>query len=78
MKMKKDYKKPMIYFESFTLSQNIAAGCTLISEGKNAPVYDPESDVQVYLSGVCVYEAPNELDQICYDVPIAGWNVFTS
>lgn len=32
--MKKEYKKPMIYVEDFTMCQNIAAGCK-ITEGAN-------------------------------------------
>ena len=36
--MKKAYSKPQIYFESFSLSQNIAAGCE-ITDPKDERLY---------------------------------------
>ena len=76
--MKKEYKKPLIYFDSFELSQSIAAGCRLISEGEGAPVYDPETGLQVYASGTCTYSPPNIGDEPCYDVPTLDSKTFTS
>ena len=71
--MKKAYSKPQIYFESFSLSQNIAAGCEV-------PVGDPRLE----FTGLgfaftdednnCGYKVPGqvggdgEYNGICYHV----------
>lgn len=80
--MKKNYVKPQIIFESFELSSSIAAGCALLSTPQAeyvCPVTDPEFGYTIFSSGgICDYSAPGDNDQICYDVPLAGTNVFES
>lgn len=80
--MKKRYIKPQIVFESFELSSNIAAGCSLLSSPSAAyvcPVTDPELGFTIFASNsVCDFIPPGDHDQICYDVPLASTNVFES
>ena len=78
MKMKKNYKKPMIYFESFALSQNIAYGCSLISKGENLPAYDEETEMTIFSAFPCIQTTPDFTDRVCYHTPTEGWNIFTS
>lgn len=80
--MKKPYSKPEIYFESFSLSQNIAAGCE---------VTDPH-DERLYFTGegfaftsACDVNMDNgggdgEFNTICYHVLSSdgGMNFFAS
>ncbi len=80
--MKKRYVKPQIVFESFELSSSIAAGCSLLSSPSAAyicPVTDPELGFTIFASeDICDFAPPGDHDQICYDVPLAGTNVFES
>ncbi|MDY4254232.1 MAG: hypothetical protein SOX69_00715 [Oscillospiraceae bacterium] len=80
--MKKQYTKPKIVYESFALSASIAAGCSLLSTPLAAyicAVQDPEFGMSIFSSsGICDYTPPGEFDEICYDVPLAGRNVFSS
>lgn len=78
--MKKTYVKPKVYFESFELSANIAAGCEAISNSAQnmCEIFDKELGVRVFANGVCEWTAPNSGDKPCYDVPQANYNVFTS
>ncbi len=79
--MKKRYVKPKIIFESFELSSSIAAGCALLSTPQAAyicPVTDPELGFTIFSSESCDMSSPGDNDQICYDVPLAGANVFES
>ena len=78
--MKKTYVNPEVYFESFELSANIAAGCEAISNSAQnmCAIFDKELGVSVFAEGVCDYHAPNSGDKPCYDVPQANYNVFTS
>ena len=75
--MKKAYSKPIITFESFTLSTNIAAGCEYrtTSEALLFPGVG-----YVFVSG-CDYPVGTDDGQyngICYHVPIEAANVFAS
>lgn len=82
--MKKPYIKPQIAFESFQLSTSIAASCALL--GTNAaqyfcPVEDPDSGFMIFaddLTSPCDTAPVGGNDSVCYDVPVANWNVFTS
>lgn len=78
--MKKTYVKPKVYFESFELSANIAAGCEAISNSAQnmCEIIDKELGVSVFAKDVCEWTAPNSGDKPCYDVPQANYNVFTS
>lgn len=81
--MKKPYVKPQIAYESFQLSTSIAASCALL--GTNSaqyvcPVEDPESGFLFFADGVTspCDTVPIGGDSICYDIPTANWNVFSS
>lgn len=87
--MKKKYSKPEIFFESFEVSQCIAAGCEMISnaaEGECAvTVPDPGwDDVHIFTSAVdaCTTTPDDkgyeEYNKVCYFVPEETYNVFSS
>lgn len=81
--MKKNYEKPEIMFDSFELSQNIAAGCAAIANyGENqCSVTYSEGGIELNLyniQGVCYYTGPGFEDMICYHAPGDWNNVFTS
>ncbi len=81
--MKKAYNKPEIVFDSFELSQNIAAGCEFISNHskKDCSVTDPSIGMTFFTRstyGCVITEVPGNYDDICYDVPNPSNNVFTS
>ena len=83
--MKKEYSKPIVVFESFSLSTNIAGDC----EHKTKL---PSADTQygcgyqirgaiVFVSEVqgCTYHEPDgEYNGICYHVPTVESNLFNS
>ena len=80
--MKKAYKKPQIYFESFQLSASIAATCRLIItvNGNMCPVTDPDLGITYYAdTNMCRYKpAPGDI-KICYDTNAVDNNqVFSS
>lgn len=79
--MKKTYVKPKVYFESFELSANIATGCKLISNAAQnvCSVKDNELGITYFTGSACNgYNPPDGKDKVCYDVPQANNNVFTS
>lgn len=81
--MKKTYIKPQIAFESFQLSNSIAASCALLGTASAqyvCPITDPESGFTLFANHVaaCDTTPVGGNDSICYDVPLANWNVFSS
>lgn len=82
--MKRNYVKPEIMFENFTMSTNIAAGCNFISklQGKvDACGYmDDRGNGPIFTSDVngCTYTQPDGYDSICYHVPNENYDIFTS
>ncbi len=80
--MKKKYIKPQIAFESFQLSTSIAASCEIL--GTNSaqyvcPVEDPDTGWLYFAdtpTSPCDMVPAN--GEICYDVPVANWNVMNS
>lgn len=81
--MKKNYQKPQIRFESFELSQDISAGCELISNhGQGAcVVLVPEWDMTLYINEMnCDATAPDygDGDGLCYHAPSDSYNVYSS
>lgn len=80
--MKKTYVKPQIAYESFQLSTSIATSCALLgtqSAQYVCPVTDPDSGFILFVDDVaspCDTAPVN--GSICYDVPVANWNVFSS
>lgn len=81
--MKKSYVKPQIAYESFQLSTSIAAGCALLSTNAAqyvCPVEDPESGFMIFAetNALCDTTPVGGNDSICYDIPVANWNVLSS
>ena len=82
--MKKQYEKPVMYIERFTLSQTIALNC-----GENVdlgePMYGSKETCGWNIDGTIVFTSkPNcvELTEVfldvCYNAPAGGNNVFAS
>ena len=79
--MKKAYSKPEIYFDSFELSANIAAGCEVITknqtQGTCAYVVAGKSFF-VEIAACTTTPQDNELNNLCYHVPAEEYNLFNS
>lgn len=86
--MRKTYEKPIIVFESFKMSTNIAAGCQLtnvtLSSGVHGCGYqvgDGRFDNTVVFTSAmeCMTtEDDGDYNGICYHVPTDGHSLFTS
>lgn len=82
--MKKEYEKPVVVFESFSMSTNIAAGCDRIvntlSRGTCAlPMGTGGISVFVDNVAACLYQASDGMyDNLCYHVPTEAYNLFNS
>ena len=81
--MKKTYERPQIVFESFELSQSIAAECLYITNAARGTCAIDTGDGigMLFTSSVdaCEYEpGPGMHDDICYDNPGENPNVFSS
>lgn len=79
--MKKAYSKPQIFFDSFELSQSIAAGCEYISnQGWNeCSIFINQIVGTIFqVKGVCETTPPNPDDYVCYHNPDDSRSVFTS
>ena len=82
--MKKKYQKPQILFEDFTLSTDIAVGCTTInglpSENECGMPLGPTT-VFVQTIGGCVLKvaaAEGVYNEVCYHVPMDSKRLFNS
>lgn len=78
--MKKQYKKPDILFDSFELSQSIAAACAYISNQERTicPV-DIGGSMSLFSElGVCTLTPPAGDNTVCYDVPSLDSKIFGS
>lgn len=79
--MKAKYSKPIVKLISFELSQNISAGCEMISNAAPTvcPVEIPEWGGLTYIGETtCELDTPGENDEICYHAPSDNSNVFSS
>lgn len=85
--MKKEYVKPVIVFESFSLSTNIAADCDNIvgnqSEGSCAVLGTGGIAIFNDLVHACSTYPPGDSsgdmwDKLCYHVPLEGSKLFNS
>lgn len=88
--MKREYRKPEIMFEDFTLSTNIGGGCFRIIDNQSKgtcgiPGSAPNSDIfSSDIMGCDVYDwmvdgADDDMyNGLCYHVPSAGANLFNS
>ena len=82
--MKREYKKPMVVFEDFSLSANIAAGCEVKTHVPSNGIcgYTPEGAAYaVFMTGIsgCDRKYDTGLyNGICYHVPAENNNLFNS
>ena len=81
--MKKEYTKPDILFESFSLSTSIAASCPRATNTPYAQTCSaklPGVPVSVFTASInsCVIKAAGQYNGICYDVPTADNSLFNS
>ena len=81
--MRKIYQKPELYYDNFSLSQSIAAGCEGIAnfaEGHcSVTLSGPGYDLTLFHdSQICVDSPPNPDDYLCYHAPTEYNNVFSS
>lgn len=81
--MKKEYRKPKLWYENFQLSQTIASGCSAIAnfaEGMcSVTIEGPGYSIKLFSDQViCENSPPNPDDYVCYHAPAEGMNVFSS
>lgn len=84
--MKKTYAKPEIQFESFSVSNSIAANCGTINKsfGENACAYITvygDKLIHVFtdeLTSCTTKEADGDYNGVCYHVPSDAYGLFTS
>ncbi len=79
--MKKSYIKPIITFESLAVAANVSSGCALLSTNSAeymCPVIDEESGWTLFSDYANCMLVPGPDDTICYDIPLANSNVFSS
>lgn len=79
--MKKAYQKPRIFYESFRLSETIAAGCQFISTMGDPYVCSLDTgdgEPLFAAGGVCVQTPPPGDDTICLHIPSDILSGFTS
>lgn len=82
--MIKNYEKPQIIFEDFSLSTNIAANCDIIISNQSEGVCayeDKRNDKFVFttqITGCTTKEDDGDFNGICYHVPIDTKDLFNS
>ncbi len=79
--MKKQYEKPQIIFDSFELSQSIAAGCEFIANHEWAKCAVDDGLQMLFTMDTAACESvpgPGPFDSVCYDIPNPSNNVFSS
>ena len=79
--MKKAYNKPIITFESLAITANDSSGCYLLGTNSaeyECPVIDEESGWTIFSNNASCMFVPGPNDTICYDIPLANSNVFSS
>ena len=84
--MKKQYTKPEIMFEDFSLTENIASGCEIIvptpNSGKCGYAYEGGNGATMFTTTVTGCEDiqvdDDEANGFCYHDPISSNNLFNS
>lgn len=80
--MKKEYQRPELYYESFSLCSAIAAGCEGIANfAENACTVTLKGEgyeLVLFNSSICLDSPPNADDYLCYHAPSENNNVFSS
>lgn len=80
--MKKNYRKPELFYENFALLDSIA-GCDMKSNFNEATgcvaYYDEDFEGWVFSSASvgCILLSPKD-DSICYGNPTQGFSIFSS
>lgn len=78
--MKKEYKKPELFFDSFELSESIAAVCEFkTGHAQNVCAYYAGGRA-IFVDGVIACETITQdgYSGLCYHVPNETSNIFTS
>lgn len=78
--MKKVYSKPVIIYDDFRLSANIAAGCEVITKIHDRGTCGYQDSFGIIFTDStqgCDTDPPSG-DKICYDVPFDYNNLFSS
>ena len=82
--MKREYKKPIVVFENFCMSTNIAAGCEnkVTNATLNTCAYISSGGIATFtdeLVNVCDFTSSDgKWDGFCYHNPDGGPNIFNS
>lgn len=82
--MKKQYSKPDILFESFTLSTSIAGSCETVLDNPSANQCGIKMGFKTYFTesvagcSTDVIDGSGDLNGLCYHVPFDTNNVFNS
>lgn len=80
--MKKTYSKPEIFFEDFSLSTSITAGCDIDhgTQAKDQCGYYFGRDGMIFTEDVsgCRYKKPDGYNEMCYHVPVEDQALFNS
>lgn len=80
--MKKTYISPQIMFDSFELTDNIASGCAFLNSNIQpyvCPVLEKEWGYTIFSDlTICDSTPTGGNDSICYHIPVADSNVYTS
>lgn len=80
MNNKKKYIAPAIVFHDLSLSTELCADCIIkASHGENlCPIVIEDYPYTLINRAICESYAPEITDTICYHVPLADSNVFSS
>jgi hypothetical protein len=79
--MKKQYVKPDIYFDNFTLAVSVASCAVKATSTENICGVELAPDLIVFTSdvGMCnITQSDGEYNGLCYHVPLDANNVFGS
>jgi hypothetical protein len=82
--MKKEYSKPIVVFESFSMSTNIAGDCEnkIDNQSKGTCAYFSSGGIALFTAAmvnICDFTASDgKADGFCYHVPEGGPNIFNS
>lgn len=77
---KKMYTAPVVMAANFGLSTGVSSGCAAKATFAEftCPVEVPEWGLTFFGDDICDYSTPDGNDMVCYHVPTADSNVFTS
>ena len=82
--MKRNYVKPMIIFEDFSMSTNIAGDCSylVMNPTEGTCGYVLTGEITIFTAEVqgCTHtqQEPAQIDELCYHVPIDSKELFNS